>query len=66
MVQVTVLPWSHDLQALTHWFMFAGIVGAVVPHRAERGRAGDVLFLIAGCRHEREYENRKKAHGIAL
>src|SRR5947209_17277033 len=24
-VQVTVLPWSHDLQALTHWFMSRGL-----------------------------------------
>lgn len=24
-VQVTVLPWSHALQALTHWFMSRGL-----------------------------------------
>jgi hypothetical protein len=24
-VQVTVLPWSHDLQALTHCFMSRGL-----------------------------------------
>ncbi|BAC50033.1 blr4768 [Bradyrhizobium diazoefficiens USDA 110] len=47
--------------ALVH---VAGVVGAVVPHRAGCGRAGDVLLLIAGRRHERENEDRKQTHGI--
>ena len=43
----------------------AGIERGVVPHRADRGRAGDVLLLVAGCRHESKHDDRKEAHGIA-
>src|SRR3954454_20791506 len=44
----------------------AGIEGAVVPHRADWGRAGDVLLLVAGGRHESKHDDCKEAHGIAL
>jgi hypothetical protein len=43
----------------------AGIVGTVAAHRAERGRAGDVLLRVAGCRQKRKQGDRKQTHGMS-
>src|SRR5437764_13805439 len=61
--RVAVIARLAGADALVH---VAGIVGAVVPHLADRGRAGYVLLLAAGCRPERKYDGGEETHGIPL
>src|SRR5581483_3251317 len=42
-----------------------GIEGAVAAHWAERGRARDILLLVAGSRQKRKQGDRKETHGMS-